>query len=99
MYDDFNFLSYKHFNGRIEKLELRRSSSQAKTLGAIVAVIGAFIVTLYKGPLLLKDSTSNAPDHPQLHLSQSSEWAIGGLLLALTCMSSGIWNVLQVKPN
>lgn len=81
---------------RIEKLDLRRSSSQAKTLGATVAVTGAFMITLYRGPLLLMaSSTSDSPDHPKLLFSQQSEWLIGGLLLVLVCISSAIWNVAQ----
>ncbi|KAL5796922.1 hypothetical protein ACOSQ2_001742 [Xanthoceras sorbifolium] len=80
---------------RMEKLDIRRSSSQAKSLGAIIAVTGAFIVTLYKGPpLLMISSTSYSAPH-QLLLSQGLEWIIGGLLLALTCLGSAIWNVVQ----
>ncbi|KAH9742048.1 WAT1-related protein [Citrus sinensis] len=35
---------------RMEKVACRKASSQAKVLGTIVSVAGAFIVTLYKGP-------------------------------------------------
>ncbi|KAK4846575.1 hypothetical protein QYF36_019372 [Acer negundo] len=79
---------------RMEKLDLRRSSSQAKALGAIVAVTGAFIITLYKGPpLWMISSTSDSPH--QLLLSQESDWVIGGLLLVLVFIESASWNVVQ----
>ncbi|XVE67973.1 hypothetical protein DITRI_Ditri09bG0030900 [Diplodiscus trichospermus] len=78
---------------RMEKLELRRSSSQAKALGAVVAVTGAFVVTLYKGPPVLISSTSNL--HQHLLFSEQSRWIIGGFLILLVCLSSATWNVLQ----
>ncbi|XWS40775.1 hypothetical protein CRYUN_Cryun17cG0024400 [Craigia yunnanensis] len=78
---------------RMEKLELRRSTSQAKALGAVVAVTGAFVVTLYKGPPVLISSPSNFPQH--LLLSEQSRWIIGGFLIVLVCLSSATWNVAQ----
>ncbi|XP_021299078.1 WAT1-related protein At3g28050-like [Herrania umbratica] len=79
---------------RMEKLELGRSSSQAKALGAVVAVTGAFVVTLYKGPsVLMASSPSNFPQN--LHLSDQSKWIIGGFLIVLVCLSSATWNVVQ----
>ncbi|KAB2022957.1 hypothetical protein ES319_D07G249100v1 [Gossypium barbadense] len=90
---------------RMEKLEMRNSSSQAKLLGAIVAVTGAFVVTLYKGPpVLMSSSPSDFLHHPfdskQFKwiiggLSEQSKWIIGGFLLLLVCLSSATWNVLQ----
>ncbi|MBA0549442.1 hypothetical protein Golob_020473 [Gossypium lobatum] len=87
---------------RMEKLEMRKSSSQAKLLGAIVAVTGAFVVTLYKGPpVLMSSSPSDFLHHPNQFkwiiegLSEQSKWIIGGFLLLLVCLSSATWNVLQ----
>ena len=81
----------------MEKLELRRSSSQAKVLGAIVAVTGAFVVTLYKGPPVLKTSFPTNFPRQHLFLSDQSKWIIGGFLIILVCLSSATWNVAQVK--
>lgn len=82
---------------RMEKLEIKRSSSQAKVLGAVVAVTGALVVTLYKGPPVLISSSSNFSDQNLLLLSEQSRWIIGGFLILLVCLSSASWNVLQVK--
>lgn len=83
---------------RFEKLDLRRSGSQAKSLGAVVAVTGAFIITLYKGPqLLMASSNSSFPTPRQLLHSQQSEWVIGGFLFLVTALSSATWNISQVK--
>lgn len=80
---------------RMEKLEIKRSSSQAKVLGAVVAVTGALVVTLYKGPPVLISSSSNFSDQNLLLLSEQSRWIIGGFLILLVCLSSASWNVLQ----
>ena len=80
---------------RMEKVALKSRSSQAKILGTIVSISGAFIVTLYKGPPLLGFSS---PSDSYLHLpvSQYSNWALGGLLLTVTCLSSATWKIFQV---
>ncbi|KAL1200363.1 WAT1-related protein [Cardamine amara subsp. amara] len=53
---------------RMENISLRKESSIAKVLGTIVSIIGALVVTLYHGPMLM---------------SSHSDWVIGGGLLAL----------------
>ncbi|KAJ0112992.1 hypothetical protein Patl1_02699 [Pistacia atlantica] len=79
---------------RMEKVALRSRSSQAKILGTIVSILGAFIVTFYKGPALMRlSSTSNSYFH--LPVSQYSNWALGGLLLTVTCVSSATWKIFQ----
>lgn len=78
---------------RVEKLELRRSSSQAKALGTLVAITGAFVMTLYKGPAI---GFNVSPDSPhQILLSDQSNWVLGGLIIAMACLFSAIWNVFQ----
>ncbi|KAH9608205.1 hypothetical protein KSS87_014420 [Heliosperma pusillum] len=77
---------------RMEKLDIRNHSSQAKCLGTIVAIIGATVVTLYKGPTLI----SQIPRISSNNLfAQSSSWALGGLLLVITSLLSSTGNILQ----
>ncbi|PIA40431.1 hypothetical protein AQUCO_02500258v1 [Aquilegia coerulea] len=79
---------------RLEILDMKRSSSQAKSLGTMVSISGAFIVTLYKGPpIIIIPSHSDVPS--QLLLSSQSNWIIGGLLLAVTCFLAALWNIVQ----
>ncbi|XP_060193666.1 WAT1-related protein At3g28050-like isoform X1 [Lycium barbarum] len=81
---------------RMEKLDIRKASSQAKSVGTIVAIIGASIMTLYKGPRVLGSdlpSDSNSSYHSLL--SQESNWVLGGLLITITCIMSSGWNILQ----
>ncbi|KAJ7953658.1 WAT1-related protein [Quillaja saponaria] len=56
---------------RMEKLDFKRQSSQAKSFGTVISIVGALVVTLCKG------TTLNGPLH-----SQQSDWVIGGILLA-----------------
>lgn len=87
----------------MESVDLRKSSSQAKCLGAIVSVAGAFVVTLYKGPaiIFLKPSSNsdNYNYNNELLYSQKPEWILGGLLMLIVCLLSATWNVAQVYTN
>jgi len=93
------FLSIYHHNLRMEKIALRRRTTQAKIWGSIVSISGAFIVTFYKGQSIIITDNS-----PSLQLSQSNgiltsvdrNWAFGGLLLTACNILLTIWFVLQV---
>lgn len=80
----------------MEQFDIRKSTSQAKALGTIVAITGAFLMTFYQGPPLF----NTTPDHElnkNLLSSQQSNWILGGLLITITCICSSSWNVFQVK--
>ncbi|XVF58111.1 hypothetical protein PTKIN_Ptkin07bG0036700 [Pterospermum kingtungense] len=79
---------------RMEKLQLRSASSQAKVFGAVVSVTGAVVATLYKGPpIIITSSFSNIAQ--QLLLSRQSQWICGGLLIAWVCLSSAASSIFQ----
>ncbi|XP_004304597.1 PREDICTED: WAT1-related protein At5g40240-like [Fragaria vesca subsp. vesca] len=80
---------------RMEKLNLRQTSGQAKSLGTIISVGGALIVTFYKGPAVLMASLKHAGFKNQHIHSQHSAWVFGGLLLAIQCVVSSSWNIAQ----
>ncbi|XP_048434861.1 WAT1-related protein At5g40230-like isoform X2 [Pyrus x bretschneideri] len=82
---------------RMEKLDLRKATSYAKSLGAIISVGGALIVTLYDGPALLNSSSSSGSSHSThgSFVSRSSTWIFGGLLLAIQCLVASGWNIAQ----
>ncbi|CAH2041897.1 unnamed protein product [Thlaspi arvense] len=77
----------------MEKIDIGTSSSIAKSLGTLVAVSGAFVVTLYKGPEIIGASHSSL--HSQDHMPQTSNWALGGLLFAISFCSAATWTILQ----
>ncbi|XP_057948962.1 WAT1-related protein At3g28050-like [Malania oleifera] len=78
---------------RMEKLEWRSSSSLAKFIGTLASVSGAFIVTLYKGPPILR--TSLHLNLPLQLYSQQSNWVIGGLLLTADCVMASAFLIVQ----
>ncbi|KAJ4972496.1 hypothetical protein NE237_005670 [Protea cynaroides] len=79
---------------RMERLELRKSSSQAKFIGTIVSIAGAFVVTLYKGPTVLMTTPSPSSSY-QLGTMVPSDWVIGGLFIATSSMMFAFWYILQ----
>ncbi|XP_062110254.1 WAT1-related protein At5g40240-like [Humulus lupulus] len=84
---------------RMETIDWRSSSSQAKCLGTLVSIAGAFTVTLYKGPPIIQ-KLSLLPNLPiQLLFSSQSEWALGGLFLAADCFLSSLWYILQASTQ
>ncbi|GMI74965.1 Usually multiple acids move in and out Transporters 42 [Hibiscus trionum] len=67
---------------RMEKLDLGIKSSQAKSLGTLVSITGAFVVTLYKGlPLTTAPLNNNRLLHEILRIPRSN-WIVGGFFLA-----------------
>ncbi|KAI8533748.1 hypothetical protein RHMOL_Rhmol10G0033500 [Rhododendron molle] len=81
---------------RMEKLALKSSSSQAKIIGTIVSISGAFVVTLYKGPPIeLTPSPSISLHHPLG--SPQSNWVIGGLFLTSEYILVPMWYIVQAQ--
>ncbi|PIN24945.1 hypothetical protein CDL12_02333 [Handroanthus impetiginosus] len=79
---------------RMEKLACRSPSFLAKTIGTVVSIAGAFIVTLYKGPQILTLQSPSTLNFEYIHTPQSS-WIIGGLFLAADCVVSSGYIVVQ----
>ncbi|KAK9699430.1 hypothetical protein RND81_08G172900, partial [Saponaria officinalis] len=75
----------------MEKLEIRKGSSQAKCIGTITAIVGAMVVTLYKGPTLI----TQMPSTPNKLFAQSSNWPLGGLLLLIGSLLGTIGYIVQ----
>ncbi|KAK2994097.1 hypothetical protein RJ640_024361 [Escallonia rubra] len=78
---------------RMERLNLRRSPSQAKSMGTILAILGAFVMTVYKGPPIRIFIYLSSPN--QLVLLQQSNWVLGGIFLAISCICSSAWSIFQ----
>ncbi|KAF8039461.1 hypothetical protein BT93_B1867 [Corymbia citriodora subsp. variegata] len=70
---------------RMEKVNWKSSSGQAKLVGTIASILGAFLVTLYKGPLILRSPSPSASVQSGrllFLLSRQLNWILGGFLLA-----------------
>lgn len=80
---------------RMEKLEWSSTTSLAKSLGTIVSITGAFIMTFYKGPPIMKTSSVAVSPTQQLFASKSI-WIFSGLLFAAEALLTSTWYILQV---
>lgn len=81
---------------RMEKLDLRSSTSQVKTLGTLVSISGAMIVTLYKGPSIFASPGQPEPSSSTTLVATDS-WVIGALLLATAGLCLAISNIGQAS--
>ncbi|KAH0754101.1 hypothetical protein KY290_024371 [Solanum tuberosum] len=80
----------------MEKLGLRLKSSLAKFIGTTILILGALLMTFYRGPPIF----SNQPITPsnnfhQLHISTKSNWILGGFLLATANLLLAILYIVQ----
>ncbi|KFK32145.1 hypothetical protein AALP_AA6G204100 [Arabis alpina] len=81
---------------RMERVTIVEVRSQAKIAGTLVALAGALVMTLYKGPLIplpwsnpdqLNGNTKSSQDH--------NHWVAGTLLILLACVAWSCFYVLQ----
>lgn len=81
-------------------MEWRSSSSQAKLLGTMTCIAGAFIVTFYKGPSILSSiSPSSLPvtPHSKVLGSAGTDCILGGFFLAGEALMISLYYIVQVK--
>ncbi|CAI8605970.1 unnamed protein product [Vicia faba] len=84
---------------RMEYINLRSKSSQAKILGSTVSILGALVVVLYKGPMIIS-SPSKKPLHTidsPINLTTQSNWILGGSLLVIEFLIIPIWYIIQTN--
>ncbi|PON75979.1 Plant-drug/metabolite exporter [Trema orientale] len=84
---------------RMEKVTMRSTSSQAKMLGTVVSIGGAFVATLYRGPPIILAPSSNLSLHgqPLLQNDTKSNWVVGGLLLTAEYILVPLWYIVQTQ--
>ncbi|CAJ1931501.1 unnamed protein product [Sphenostylis stenocarpa] len=83
---------------RMENLNLKQHSCQAKIVGTVVSIAGALIVTLYKGtPLNFKFLRNVVFGGNGTYLSVQSDWIIGGVLLATASLCLSVLFIVQTS--
>ncbi|KAG4958832.1 hypothetical protein AAZX31_13G056800 [Glycine max] len=85
---------------RMEKIAVKRRTTQAKILGSIISILGAFVVTFYKGQSIIIADNSPSIQLPQSNgilTSVDRNWVIGGLLLTACNILLTVWFVYQVE--
>ncbi|KAJ0037708.1 hypothetical protein Pint_23046 [Pistacia integerrima] len=80
----------------MEKVKWISKSGQAKSLGTLVSIAGAFVVTFYKGPPVIKTiSLHSVLSLVPLLSPQYSSWILGGIFLADDAFLISGWYILQ----
>jgi len=77
----------------MEKLAASRSSN-AKVIGSIISIAGAFVLTFYKGPSIMNSSSLHQPI--DFVKSLDSSWAFAGILLTIVYFLFSLWYILMV---
>ncbi|XP_057448444.1 WAT1-related protein At5g40240-like isoform X2 [Lotus japonicus] len=81
---------------RMENLNLKLHSSQAKIVGTVVSIAGALILTLYQGMPLIRGSMQNLVlGGSGTYLSVQSNWILGGFLLATAGFCVSVLFIVQ----
>ncbi|XP_028072581.1 WAT1-related protein At3g28050-like isoform X2 [Camellia sinensis] len=78
---------------RMEKLDLKVQSSQAKSIGTILSITGAYIVVFYQGPPIL--FSRPLPNLHSFSVSLQSNWIVGGFLLATSSFLISLLYIVQ----
>lgn len=81
---------------RMEQVDWRRLSTVLKSIGTVVSISGAFIVTFYKGPSIL-NSSSTLDSFTKIYSSVPQNWILGGSLLCCAAFFTASWCILQAS--
>ncbi|KAL4653529.1 hypothetical protein ACB092_01G310300 [Castanea dentata] len=82
---------------RMENLALRSSITQAKIIGTLLSISGAFIVLFYKGPAIISPSQSPSLSLHSPRGTSETKWVLGGLLLAVENLLFSGWRIVQTQ--
>ncbi|XP_058724506.1 WAT1-related protein At4g08290-like [Vicia villosa] len=83
---------------RLERMKLREIGCQAKVIGTVVSLGGAFLMALYKGPVLHIAGSSTVK---QMHQPENvndptgSHWLLGAVFLLIGCAGFAGFYILQ----
>ncbi|KAJ7535268.1 hypothetical protein O6H91_12G025800 [Diphasiastrum complanatum] len=85
---------------RFEKVRRRSIDGQAKILGTTLSVSGAILMTVYKGPALLRTTSHGEPaasigKFNGLESFHFGSWQFGSLSLLFTCLSFATYLIIQ----
>ncbi|XVE60350.1 hypothetical protein DITRI_Ditri05aG0121900 [Diplodiscus trichospermus] len=66
---------------RLEKVTVKKVRSLAKIIGTVIIVVGAMVMTLYKGPIIYFIKSGGATHHETTSESKDKHWVIGTIIL------------------
>ncbi|XP_010528268.1 PREDICTED: WAT1-related protein At3g28050 [Tarenaya hassleriana] len=82
---------------RMEEVSFKRSSSVAKMLGTAVSITGAFVVTLYKGPVVIALSPPSISLRLSRLQSPNANWTLGAAFLTVEYFLVPLWYIVQTQ--
>ncbi|XP_057442705.1 WAT1-related protein At4g08290-like [Lotus japonicus] len=79
---------------RLERMKLKELGCQAKVFGTVVSLGGAFLMALYKGPVV-GSSASHVAQSQNVSNSSGDQWLIGACFLLIGCAGFSAFYILQ----
>ncbi|XVF64597.1 hypothetical protein PTKIN_Ptkin09bG0181200 [Pterospermum kingtungense] len=80
---------------RLEKVDMKKIHSVAKIIGTAITVIGAMVMTLYKGPIVDFIKTGGAVNHGTTTESADKHWVMGTIMILGSILSWAGFFILQ----
>ncbi|GMI82911.1 Usually multiple acids move in and out Transporters 17 [Hibiscus trionum] len=80
---------------RLEKVNLKKIRSVAKIVGTIITVLGAMVMTLYKGPIIDFIKSGGATHHGTAGESADQHWVSGTIVLLGSIFGWSSFFILQ----
>ncbi|KAI3812106.1 hypothetical protein L1987_16811 [Smallanthus sonchifolius] len=78
---------------RMEAIDIKRLTTQAKFIGTVVSIAGAIIMTLYQGPSIIPYGLKSKVS--KRFLGQPSNWVLGGILLTIDAIFASMYIISQ----
>jgi drug/metabolite transporter (DMT)-like permease len=89
------------FMARLERVNIKELRSQAKVIGTLITLGGAFLMAMYKGPVINMEWVPSHHHHAAVESAEASDgshWLVGTLLILLGCLAWSCFYVLQKYP-
>ncbi|XVE60349.1 hypothetical protein DITRI_Ditri05aG0121900 [Diplodiscus trichospermus] len=80
---------------RLEKVNLKKIRGLAKIIGTAITVIGAMVMTLYKGPIIDFIKSGGVAHHGTTSESADKHWVIGTIMMLGSIVSWSSFFILQ----
>ncbi|MFQ6642350.1 hypothetical protein Gotur_017951, partial [Gossypium turneri] len=80
---------------RLEKINLKKIYSVAKIIGTAITVVGAMVMTLYKGPIVDFIKSGGVAHHGNNTESADKHWVTGTIMLLGSILSWSSYFILQ----
>lgn len=84
---------------RLERMNFKELGCIAKVIGTAVSLGGAFLMALYKGPVvnIAGSSASHVGQPENVNDPSGSHWLIGACFLLIGCAGFSAFYILQVS--